>query len=90
VRFPFRRAARDLDCIEFVELVTDYFEGVLPALERRAFEHHLGDCDGCASYLEQMRETKRLTGALRVDDIPVGGLDELMAAFRDYQGRDTA
>ena len=34
-----------------------------------------------------MRETKRLTGALRADDVPAEGVDELLAAFRSYQGR---
>ena len=87
MKLPFRRGPRDLDCNEFVELVTDYFEGVLPASEHRAFEHHLTECDGCTSYLQQMRETKRLTGALRADDVPAEGVDELLAAFRSYQGR---
>ena len=74
-----------MPCIEFVELVTDYLDGVLPARERRAFEHHLTLCDGCSSYLEQMRETRRLTGALGVDDVPGEGVERLMAAFRAYQ-----
>jgi anti-sigma factor RsiW len=74
-----------MPCIEFVELVTDYLDGVLPARERRAFEHHLTLCDGCDSYLEQMRETRRLTGAVGVDDVPDEGVETLMAAFRAYQ-----
>jgi len=85
--FSLRRRPRDLDCNEFVELVTDYFEGVLPDPEHRAFEHHLTECEGCTAYLQQMRETKRLTGALRADDVPAEGVDELLAAFRSYQGR---
>ena len=84
MRFP-RRTPRPVACIEFVELVTDYLEGVLPARERRAFEHHLKLCDGCVSYLEQMRETRRLTGALQIDDVPEAGIERLMIAFRDYQ-----
>ena len=65
-----RRAPRDVPCIEFVELVSDYLENVLPARERRAFEHHLTLCDGCTAYLAQMRETRRITGALAIDDVP--------------------
>ena len=76
-----RRAPRHVPCIEFVELVTDYLEGVLPARERRALEHHLSLCDPCVGYLEQMRETKRLAGALQVEDVP----EDLMAVFRAYQ-----
>jgi hypothetical protein len=87
--FSLRRAPRHVPCIEFVELVTDYLEAVLPARERRAFEHHLSLCDGCVSYVEQMRETRRLTGSLEVDDVPEAGVEDLMAAFRAYQAERT-
>jgi anti-sigma factor RsiW len=80
-----RRAPRHVPCIEFVELVTDYLEGVLPARERRAFEHHLTLCDGCVTYVEQMRETLRLTGSLEVHHVPQAGVEDLMSAFRAYQ-----
>jgi anti-sigma factor RsiW len=79
------RAPRHVPCIEFVELVTDYLEGVLPADERRAFEHHLGLCEHCFAYLEQIRETAHVTGTLAVDDIPAAAVEDLMAVFRDYQ-----
>ena len=86
MKFPFRRAPRDIPCIEFVELVTDYLEGVLPGAPSAArFEHHLRRLRHCASYLEQMRETRRLTGALRRRRRARGGHEELMAAFRAYQ-----
>jgi hypothetical protein len=80
-----RSAPRHIPCIEFVELVTDYLEDALPAVERQAFEYHLSLCDGCVFYLEQMRETRRLTGMLDVDDVPVEGVERLMDAFRAYQ-----
>jgi hypothetical protein len=76
---------RQVPCIEFVELVTDYLEGVLPAAEREALEHHLRLCGSCAGYIEQMRETRRLTGELTLDDVPEAGVEDLMAAFRAYQ-----
>jgi anti-sigma factor RsiW len=85
LKFSLRRAARDVPCIEFVELVTDYLEGALPARERRAFEHHLTLCDGCTAYLAQIRETRRITGALDIDDVPEPGVERLMGAFRAYQ-----
>jgi hypothetical protein len=84
-----RRSPRHVPCIEFVELVTDYLEGVLPARERRALEHHLRLCDPCVGYIEQMRETRRLTGTLTVDDVPEAGVEDLMAAFRAYQAQST-
>lgn len=83
--FTLRRKPRHVACIEFVELVTDYLEGALPDRERRALEHHLSLCDPCVAYLEQMRETKRLTGSLKIDDVPEAGVEDLMAVFRAYQ-----
>ena len=90
MRFSLRHAPRHVPCIELVELVTDYLEGVLDARERRAFEHHLTLCDGCASYVEQMRETLRLTGSLERDDVPQAGVEDLMTAFRGYQADERA
>ena len=41
-----RRRRDPLMCREFVELVTDYLQGALPARERNRFELHLSECDG--------------------------------------------
>ena len=75
----------DLQCRELVELVTDYFDGALPVDERLRFERHLVFCEGCAAYLEQMRETIRLTGALRDEDLDPEARDRLLAAFRAWK-----
>jgi anti-sigma factor RsiW len=75
----------EMDCIGLVELVTDYIEGVLPERERARFESHLADCDGCAAYLEQMRTTIRLTGALHEHQIPPDGRQELLRLFRAWR-----
>ena len=78
--------ATDLTCRELVELVTDYLEGSLPAHERARLEAHLGECEACAAYVEQMRTTVRLTRAAgTAEDVP--GMDALMEAFRGYRRR---
>jgi len=69
-------------CQQLVELITNYFEGALPPDEREQFERHLALCRGCGVYLEQMRSTLRLLGALNADDIPQTTQQELLAAFR--------
>jgi len=82
-----RRHRHDpLVCREFVELVTDYLDGALPESERRRFEAHLAECDGCEGYLE---DTRRLVATLR--DIPAPPADPatraaLLRAFRDLRG----
>lgn len=74
----------DLPCIELVELVNDYLDGVLPAAERDRFDAHLEVCPGCRNYVDQMRTTIALTGRLRVDDLSPEVAAELVGAFRNW------
>jgi anti-sigma factor RsiW len=76
--------ARDLTCREVIDLLTDYVEDALPAEERRRVEAHLATCDGCTAYLEQVRETIRLTGMLTEEQVPDEDKHRLLAAFRDW------
>ena len=75
----------DLACKELVELVTDYLDGELPEQDRVRLEDHLARCDGCRSYLEQMRATIELTGMLTEDEIPAEGKQELLGVFRAWK-----
>ena len=58
----FSVAADEVTCQQFVELVTDYFEGSLPPRTLSEVEEHLVMCDWCVTYLEQMQAT---VGSLR-------------------------
>jgi anti-sigma factor RsiW len=82
-----RSTERALTCREVVELVTDYLEGALPADVRERVEAHLADCDGCTRYLDQMRQTIRLTGMLTEEQVPEEQKTALLAAFRSWAGR---
>lgn len=73
-----------LTCHEMVEIITDYLEDALPAEDRRRVEEHLAICPGCVNYLEQMRETIRLTGLLTEEQIPEEQKQELLEAFRGW------
>jgi anti-sigma factor RsiW len=75
---------RALTCHEVVELITDYLEGALPPDDRRRVEEHLAGCDGCTHYLEQMRETIRLTGMLTEEQVPEEQQRALLDAFRTW------
>lgn len=75
-----------LSCQEFVELVTDYLEGVLPEEERLRFEDHISRCDGCRAYLEQIRQTVAVTGRLTADALSPEAERTLLDAFRDWRG----
>jgi anti-sigma factor RsiW len=75
-----------LPCDEAVAMVTDYFEGALSVEERAVLERHLITCDPCAAYVEQMRETIRLTGTLREEEVPGPVMDVVFDAFRELRG----
>jgi anti-sigma factor RsiW len=74
-----------LSCQELVELVTDYLEGTLSRRARHRFDAHITACDGCTAYLEQMRETIRVTGRLDVESLPPQAREELLDAFRGWK-----
>ena len=76
-----------LSCRELVELVTDYLEGMLPAAEHERVDRHLETCQGCRTYVEQMRQTIRLAGTLTEQDISPAAREELLAVFRDWKSR---
>jgi hypothetical protein len=74
-----------LSCHELVELVTDYFDDQMTLPERRRFEEHLAVCGPCRTYLHQMRETIKLTGALKEEFIPGEAKDVLLREFREFK-----
>jgi predicted anti-sigma-YlaC factor YlaD len=75
----------ELTCKELVEVVTEYLEGRLPPVERVRFEEHVAFCSWCRTYLDQMRETVRLTGTLRENDLSPEVRDGLLRVFRDWK-----
>lgn len=75
---------RALTCHEVVNIITDYLEDALSPADRRRVEEHLAICDGCTTYLEQMRETIRLTGMLTEEQIPEDQKQRLLVAFRTW------
>ena len=75
-----------LSCREFVEVVTDYLERRLDPVEQARFDRHLADCEGCAIYLDQIRQAIRVTGMLTGEQLSKEACDELLAAFRGWRG----
>jgi len=75
----------DLKCQELVELVTDYLEGRLSRADRKRFDGHLRHCPHCTAYVEQFRETIRLTGRLHDEDLEPAAREALLAEFRNWK-----
>jgi anti-sigma factor RsiW len=74
-----------LTCREMVELVTDYLEGRLADPDRERFDAHVGRCDACALYIEQMRLTISALGRIPPETISPEAERELLDAFRDWR-----
>jgi anti-sigma factor RsiW len=76
---------RNLVCQQAVELVTDYLDGALSRRDRRRFEAHLKKCPNCSAYLEQIRTTIRLTGAIEPDDLTPEAKRDLTELYRNWR-----
>ena len=61
---PYSKRSDEITCQEFVELITDYFEGALEARTQTHVEEHLVMCHYCETYAEQMRATIAALGGL--------------------------
>ena len=75
----------EITCKDLVELVTDYLDDRMPAEQRLRFEEHIAFCSPCAVYLEQMRQTISVTGALREDDLDQESRDAMLSVFKDFR-----
>ena len=75
----------EISCRQLVELVTDYLDGALTSADRARFESHLSACPGCTTYVDQLRETVRLTGRrLTEGTLPDEMRETLLRQFRDW------
>ncbi len=77
----------EFDCEDLVEVVTDYLDDAMALPDRLRFEQHLLLCEGCSTFLEQLRTTIRLTGRLSAETVPPDARTALLAAFRDWKRR---
>jgi anti-sigma factor RsiW len=75
----------EMPCQELVELVTAYLDGSLSRRDRRRFERHIGGCDHCTAYVEQMRLVIEASGRLTEADLEPEARDELLEAFRGWR-----
>jgi anti-sigma factor RsiW len=75
----------ELSCQEFVELITEYLEGALTADNRTRFEMHVHHCEGCATYVDQMRQTIALMGKLTEGHISEQAKANVLRAFADWK-----
>lgn len=76
----------EIRCRELVEFITDYLDDALPSDRRMRFEEHLAFCGSCAAYVEQFRQTIRLMGLIREDELDPEWREQML---RDFEGFTT-
>jgi anti-sigma factor RsiW len=59
----------DLQCVEFVELMTAYLDDALSDDLRARIDAHLETCPGCPNAIDQLRTVVNLTGELTESDV---------------------
>ena len=83
-----RHGTDEVVCREFVELITDYWEGALPEDQVALVEEHLVMCDWCKTYLDQMAVTvKAMPEAAEAEPVPAETQRALLTAFREWTER---
>lgn len=84
---PTRQYEHGYTCTQVVELATEYVEGAMPAELVEPFEMHLNFCDGCFTFIEQIRTTAELGAHVTEEQVPDEIKVKLITAFRDWQRR---
>ena len=78
-----------ISCADALELMTDHLEGALSEADAARMRAHLGGCEACRVYLDQLRATIEIVGetgpaeAFQVDPHRVDALAELFRAERE-------
>jgi anti-sigma factor RsiW len=73
-------------CRDVVEVLSDYLDGALDDDTTHVVETHLAACEGCDRALAQLRETVRVTGMLREEQLTDEQRETLLEAFRGWDG----
>jgi anti-sigma factor RsiW len=72
----------ELACRELVELVTEYLDGALELAARARVDAHLATCDGCTTYIDQVRAVMAATHRISPEPVPPALMQRLLEAFR--------
>jgi predicted anti-sigma-YlaC factor YlaD len=81
-----RHDHEEIICREFVEVVTDYVEGVLPEDQVELIEEHLVMCDWCKTYLDQLDAVVAALPAIATPEpVPAATRDALVTMFQGWK-----
>ncbi len=58
------------NCKQVTQLLSDYIDGELEGREKQNLDLHVMACPDCLHYLQTFRETRKLVGEIRYEEIP--------------------
>ena len=62
-----------------------FVEGALSPADRQRFDLHIGKCNWCKLYIDQIRLTIKAAGKLTEDSLEPRVKEELLAVFRGWK-----
>lgn len=74
-------AMDDLTCKQLIERLAEFIDAELDHTDRRAFDHHLAQCQSCVNYLGTYLTTIQLSRAAFQSSQPAQLPPELFAAI---------
>ena len=74
-----------MTCSHLVELLSDYYSGVLDTATEVRVRWHLLMCRGCRGHLARLRATVATVGRIGGEDLDPKFRDRLLEAFRDWR-----
>lgn len=73
----------EMQCLELIQLVTDYLEGTIAEVERERLESHVRECEWCDRYVTQTRQVIAALGTLDEGEADPDAWQQALAAFRE-------
>ena len=81
---PRREFEHGYTCQEVVTLATEFLDGAMAPEQMTEFELHLNFCDGCSSFVHQVRTTAAMAQGLSDEEIPEEMRSKLLSAFEEW------
>ena len=75
--------AKELQCRQIAEILTDYLEGTLPKATRDLLEWHIEGCAPCVAFVKTFRGTVQAVRKLPDVPIPPELKQRLLAVLRE-------
>jgi hypothetical protein len=70
--------------VEVVDLAADFVDGAMSAEQAALFELHLNFCDGCYTFIDQIRASAAAAGRLPAEPLPDETKVKLLEVFRNW------